>query len=65
MTYDVHFNDSENSNNKGFELSFEDARAYIDRHNGTNETYFVDYKGGTVSVVNNETGETEYEEEVR
>ena len=65
MTYDVHFNDSENSNNKGFEYSFDDAKAYIDRYNGTNESYFEDYKGGTVSVVNNDTGETEYEEEVR
>lgn len=64
MTYDVHFNDSENSNNKGFEYSFDDAKAYIDRYNGTNESYFEDYKGGTVSIVNNETGETEYEEEV-
>jgi hypothetical protein len=64
MTYDVHFNDSENSNNKGFELSFDDAKAYIERNNGKNESYFEDYKGGTVSVVNNETGETEYEEEV-
>lgn len=65
MTYDVHFNDSENSNNKGFEYSFDDAKAYIDRYNGTNESYFEDYKGGTVSIVNNDTGETEYEEEVR
>jgi hypothetical protein len=65
MTYDVHFNDSENSNNKGFEYSFDDAKAYIDRYNGTNESYFEDYKGGTVSVVNNDTGETEYEEQVR
>jgi len=63
-TYDIHFNDSENSNSKGFELSFEDAKDYIGRYNGTNESYFADYKGGIVSIVDNETGETVYEEEI-
>lgn len=64
-TYDIFFNDSENSNNKGFALSLEDAKAYISRYNGTNESYFSDYKGGTVSIVCNETEETVYEEEVK
>ena len=64
-TYDVHFNDSTDSNNKGFEYSFEEAKSYIERYNGTNESYFEDYKGGTVSIVCNETGETVYEEMVR
>lgn len=63
-TYDVYFNDAENSNNKGFEYSYEDAMNYIKTYNGTNESYFEDYKGGTVSIVDNETGETVYEEEV-
>ena len=64
-TYDVVFNDSENSNSKGFEQSLEYCKGYIESFNGTNESYFEDYKGGTVSVVCNETGETIYEEEVR
>ena len=64
-TYNVVFNDSENSNDKGFALTLEEAKDYINRYNGTNESYFEDYKGGMVSIVCNETGETEYEEEVR
>lgn len=65
LTYDVHFNSSTDSNNKEFEYSFEEAKSYIERYNGTNESYFEDYKGGTVSIVCNETGETVYEETVR
>lgn len=61
LTYDVHFNDSTDSNNKGFEESFDYCKDYIKRYNGTNESYFEDYKGGTVSIVCNETGETVYE----
>ncbi len=64
-TYDVQFNDSECSNSKGFALSLEDAKAYIERYNGTKESYFADYKGGMVSVVCNETGKTVYETEVK
>lgn len=64
-TYDIHFNDSDNSNQKGFALSLEDAKAYINRYNGTDESYFADYKGGTVSIVCNETEETVHEEEVK
>jgi hypothetical protein len=64
-TYNVHFNDSNDSNDKGFKLSFEDAKAYIESNNGTNNSYFEDYKGGIVSIVDNETGETVYEEEIK
>ena len=64
-TYDVHFNDEYNSNNKGFEQSYEYCKDYIESWNGTDESYFEDYKGGTVSIVCNETGETVYEEVVR
>lgn len=59
-TYNVHFNDSENSNDKGFAMSEQECRDYITRYNGTNESYFADYKGGIVSIVCNETGETTY-----
>lgn len=63
-SYDVIFNDDDNSNSKGFELSLEDAKEYIAKYNGTNESYFADYKGGMVSIVNNQTGETVYEENI-
>lgn len=65
FTYDVHFNDDEDSNSKGFQQSLEYCKDYISSFNGTNESYFADYKGGTVSIVCNETGETVYEEEIR
>lgn len=64
-TYDVVFNNEENSNSKGFKGSKEYCIDYIDCNNGTNESYFADYKGGIVSVVCNETGETVYEDVVR
>lgn len=64
-TYDVHFNDSTDSNSKGFEETLDYCKDYIQMHNGTNESYFADYKGGTVSIVCNETGETVYEEIIK
>lgn len=65
LTYDVHFNDSADSNSKGFQADYDYCKDYINRYNGTNHSYFEDYKGGTVSIVCNETGETVHEEEVR
>lgn len=65
FTYDIVFNDSGNSNNKGFESTIDECKAYIKFHNGTKYSYFEDYKGGIVSIVCNETGETVYEEVVR
>lgn len=65
LTYDVFFNDDESTMNKGFATSYENAKEYIELNNGTNESYFEDFKGGIVSVVCIETGETVYEEEVR
>lgn len=64
-TYDVHFNDSNDSNSKGFKLSIEECKDYINSNNGTNDSYFADYKGGTVSVVCNETGDVVYEENIK
>jgi hypothetical protein len=63
-TYDIVFQDSENSTNKGFQVSLEDAKEYIKQNNGTSNSYFADYKGGMVQVVDNESGELAYEEEV-
>ena len=63
-TYDVHFNDDQDSNNKGFELTIQECKDYIEANNGNTTSYFGDYKGGTVSVVENETGETIFETEI-
>ncbi len=59
--FDVFFNDDNNSSNKGFSISLDEAKNYIQTNNGTNESYFQDYKGGTVSIVCNETEETIFE----
>ena len=64
-TYDVVFNDSKDSNSKGFTATEKYCRDYIEMNNGTNDGYFADYKGGMVSVVCNETDETVYETEVK
>jgi hypothetical protein len=64
-TYDIYFNDEYDSNNKGMQATIDECRDYINAYNGTNHSYFADYKGGTVSIVCNETGETVYEEDVR
>ena len=62
-TYDVHFNDSSDSNNKGFSSSIEECEDWINSNKGTG--YFADYKGGTVSIICNETGETVFEQEIK
>ena len=66
-TYDVVFNDENNSNSKGFKSSVEDCMKYIKANNDTSSpySYFADYKGGVVSVVCNETGEAVYSETIR
>jgi len=64
QTFDVVFNNESSSNNKGFAYSLEDAVSYITRYNGTNESYFEDYKSGSVQVVCNETEEVVFEDEI-
>jgi len=63
-TYNVVFNDETSSNDKGFKESYNYCMNYIKSNNGTNNSYFKDYKNGTVSIVCNETGETVYETNV-
>lgn len=63
--FDVVFNDDYDSNRKGFNESYEYCLNYIKMYNGTNESYFADYKGGTVSIVNNNTEEYVYNEIVK
>ena len=64
-TYDVVFNDENDSNSKGFAETIEYCKDYIEANNGTDKSYFSDYKGGVVSVVCNETGEEVYNEVIR
>ena len=64
-TYDVHFDDENNSNCKGWNVSFSECKNYIDSYNGTNESYFADYKGGTVSIYCNELDKIVYETEIK
>ena len=59
-TFNIHFDDDNDSNDKGLKESFQYCIDYIQMHNGSNTSYFEDYKGGTVSIVCNETGETIY-----
>lgn len=65
LTYDVVFNDDEATNAKGMQATKVDAILYVKLYNGTNESYFADYKGGVVQVVCNETGDVVYEETVK
>jgi hypothetical protein len=53
--YDVVFNDSENSNSKGFYETIEFCQNWINT-NKSNDTYFADYKGGSVSIVDTNSG---------
>jgi hypothetical protein len=55
--FDVHFNSAETSNNKGFRITYEEAMAYI-RSADRSDSYWPDYVGGLVSIVNFETGKT-------
>ena len=63
-TFNVVFNDENDSNDKGFELTKKEFIDYIEAYNGSNDSYFSDYKGGLVSIVNNETGEPIFETEI-
>ena len=64
-TYDVQFDDDDNTNSKGWSMPYAYCKDYIESNHGTNNSYFADYKGGTVSIVCNETGEIVYYEEVK
>jgi len=64
QTYDICFQSNDSSMNKGFRFSLEQAENYISMHNGTNHSYFQDFKGGIVQIVCNETQEVVYETEI-
>ena len=64
-TFDVVFNNDTDSNSKGWTESYDYCLNYIKQNNGTNESYFADYKGGVVSIICNETEETVYNEIIK
>lgn len=59
-TYDVCFDNETAANNMGWKQTYEYCLSYIKMYNGTNESYFEDYKGGAVSTYCNETEEEVY-----
>lgn len=63
--FDIMFSDDYDCDQKGFNESYDYCKAYIDMYNGTSESYFADYKGGTVSIVDTESGEDVYNEAIR
>lgn len=63
--FDVVFNDSADCSCKGFSESYDYCLDYIKAYNGTGYSYFADYKGGTVSIVESETREEVYSESVK
>lgn len=65
LTYDVVLQDNTSSMNKGINGTYQECLDYINMWNGTNHSYFEDYKGGWVQIVCLETEETVYEEDVR
>ena len=64
-TYDVCFDDDNNTNGEGWHESYQYCKDYIESNNGSNWSYFGDYKGGIVSIYCNETGEQVYSERVK
>ena len=64
LTYDVFFSNDDNVINKGFHQTYEECKGYIDSYNGTDESYFEDFKGGYVYIKCNETDEFVYEEPI-
>ena len=65
LTYDVIFDDDESSASKGFEQTYDECKAYIEKHNGADGYYFEDFKSGVVSIRCNETDEVVYQEDIK
>lgn len=63
MTYDIYFHNDENSNNKGFRMTWSEIIHYI-RTADRNDSYWKDYIGGVFQIVCNETEEVIFEKEI-
>ena len=64
-TYNIVFNNDNDTNNKGFSQTLKYCKDYIKAYNGTGFSYFGDYIGGVVQIVNNRTGLVVYETQVK
>jgi hypothetical protein len=64
-TYDIVFNNDSESNNKGFSQTLKYCKDYIKSYNGTGFSYFGEYIGGVVQIINNRTGLVVYETQVK
>lgn len=64
QVYDVVFNDETASNCKYINDTYEYCMQWIEANRNDNTTYFGDYKGGTVSVVEVNTGNYVYTENI-
>lgn len=63
-TFDVVFNDDTCSNNVGVNGAYSECMLWIENHRNDPTSYFGDYKGGSVSVVCNDTDECYYIESI-
>lgn len=64
MTYNVEFNDYNDSNSVNIHGTIDECMSYIHCNKNDESTYFGDYKGGTVSIVCEQTGEEVYSEDI-
>lgn len=64
QVYDVVFNDDTASNYKHINSTYECCMQWIEANRHDNTTYFADYKGGTVSIVEVNTGNYVYTENI-
>lgn len=64
QVYDVAFNDDTASNCKHINSTYECCMQWIEANRHDNTTYFADYKGGTVSIVEVNTGNYVYTENI-
>jgi hypothetical protein len=60
-SYDVTFEDAENSSSKGFSMSVEECKSWI--MNNRDDSLFKEYQGGMVFIVSRD-GEIQYSEEI-
>lgn len=64
QVYDVVFNDDTASNCKHINSTYKYCMQWIEANKHDNTTYFADYKGGTVSIVEVNTGNYVYTENI-
>ena len=62
--YDVVFDDSNSSVSKGFSSSYDYCMDWIEMNRSDKSSYFGDYVGGTVSIINIDTGDVVYTESI-